>query len=151
MENVDIEALLEARSGELKEIAEAAAKCDREKLTDAAAGLAVSLATGNRVLAALAPLARKGIARAFGNAADKMFERELAAMAKQEERDKFLGQIDEVVAALVGQAIVQLVRTQYRVKEETLEALGGLRADFETFRCDFLDQLNASGYATVEI
>ncbi|MBK9001182.1 MAG: hypothetical protein IPM35_36130 [Myxococcales bacterium] len=133
----EIEELLKGREQELASIADAAATGQREKVVDGVASLAVGLATGNPLLAALAPLARKGIARALGNSADEMFRRELAAMEKDEERQKFLSQIDDVVAALVGQALIQLVRNQHAVKDEVLTALGGLRSDFELFRDDF--------------
>jgi hypothetical protein len=151
MGDVDLETLLEPHSKDLKVIAEAIAKGERDKVIDGAAGLAVALASGNPLLSALAPLARKGIAKAFGNAADEMFARELAKIEKEEERKAFLDQIDEVAAALVGQAIIQLVRTQHNVKDEILAVLGGVRADFETFRVDFESRVHASGESVIVV
>jgi hypothetical protein len=145
MSDVDLEKLLEPHSKELELIADAAAKGERDKVIDGTASLAVTLATGNPLLGALAPLARKGIAKAFGNAADAMFARELAKMEKDDERKAFLGQIDAIVAALVGQAVIQLVHTQHNVKEEVLAALGGVREDFASFRTDFEIRVKASG------
>ena len=113
--------------------------------------LAVSLATGNPFLAALAPLGRKAIARIFGSSVNAVLTRELAALAKDEERRAFLHQIDEVVEALLGQALIQIVRSQHAVKDEVLETLGGMRRDFESFRNDFATQLaNASETVRVD-
>jgi hypothetical protein len=106
-EDVELKKLLEAHEGELKKVAEAAGSGNQEKVVDAVSTLAVSLATGNPLLGALAPLGRKGIARAFGNSVNAALTRELAALAKEEERKKFLGQIDEVVEALLGQALIR--------------------------------------------
>jgi hypothetical protein len=145
MSDIDLEKLLEPQSKRIESLAEAIAKGDRDKVVDGAASLAVALATGNPLLGALAPLARKGVAKAFGNAADEMFARELAKMETEEERKDFLNQIDDVVAALVGQTLIQLVRVQHKVKDEILVALGGLREDFEAFRADIETQLKAHG------
>ena len=38
---------------------------------------------------------------------------------------------------LLGQALIQLVRSQHAVKDEVLDALGGVRRDLEAFRQDF--------------
>jgi hypothetical protein len=140
-EDVELQGLLKAHHGELKTIAEAAGSGNRDKVIDAVSSLAVSLATGNPLLGALAPLGRKGIARAFGNSVNAALTRELAALGQAEERRAFLGQIDEVVEALLGQAVIQIVRSQHAVKDELLDALGGVRRDFETFRNDFADQI----------
>lgn len=143
-EDVELKGLLKAHQGELKTIAEAAGSGNRDKVIDAVSSLAISLATGNPVLGALAPLGRKAIARAFGNSVNAALDRELAALAKEEERRAFLGQIDEVIEALLGQALIQMVRSQHAVTDELLEALGGVRRDFETFRAEFADQIAKS-------
>jgi len=139
--DVELKRLLKAHQGELKTIAEAAGTGNRDKVIDAVSSLAISLATGNPVLGALAPLGRKSIARAFGNSVNATLIRELAALAKDEERRAFLGQIDEVIEVLLGQAMIQIVRSQHAVKDELLEVLGGLRHDFEMFRTEFADQI----------
>jgi hypothetical protein len=141
MADVELARLLKEHQGELKTIAEAAGSGNREKVVDAVSSLAISLATGNPLLGALAPLGRKGVARIFGNTVNATLTRELAALAKDDERKVFLGQIDDVVEALLGQALIQIVRSQHAIKDETLECLGGLRRDFEAFRDDFAAQL----------
>lgn len=145
MGDVDLQQVLQPYSKELRSLAEAASKGERDKVIDGATALAVSISTGNPLLGALAPLGRKAIARAFGNATNAALDRELAKIAKEEERHAFLAQIDAVVEALVGQALIQLVRTQHSIKEEVLTALGGLREDFAAFRADFQCQLADTG------
>lgn len=73
-----------------------------------------------------------------------MLTRELAALAKQDERTTFLNQIAEVMEVLLDQALIQIVRSQHAVKDEILESLGGLRQDFASFRTEFADQLAAA-------
>lgn len=140
-EDLELAKLLEAHRGELKTIAEAAATGNHEKVIDAVSSLALSLATGNPLLGALAPLGRKGIARIFGNSVNAALTRELAALAREDRRRDFLNQIDDVMEAAIGQALIQIVRTQHAVKDEVLDALGGMRQDFEEFRNDFAAQL----------
>jgi hypothetical protein len=140
-EDVVLGELLRSHQGELKAIAEAAGSGNKDKVIDATASLAISVATGNPLLGALAPLGRKTIARIFGCSVNDALARELAALAKDDERKAFLAQIEEVIEALLGQALVQLVRTQHAVKDEVLETLGGLRRDFESFRTEFAVQL----------
>lgn len=151
MSDVDLEKLLEPHKGEVKAIADAAANGNRDKVIDGAAGLAVTLATGNPMLGALAPLGREAVARAFGSAVNQALDRELAQFHKEQERQAFFGQLDELLAALIGQALVQIVRSQHNVKDEVLAALGGLRSDFAEFRRDFAARLAAFGEATVQV
>jgi hypothetical protein len=146
-EDVELDRLLKAHQGELKAVADAAAAGNRDRTIDAVSTLAVSLATGNPLLGLLAPLGRKGIARAFGSSVNAALTRELAAQASAEERTAFLGQIDLVVEALLGQALIQIVRSQHAVKDELLDALGGLRRDCEAFRNEFAAELASADRA----
>jgi len=151
MSDIEIEKLLESHKGELKSIADAAGKGERDKVVDGVTALAVTIATGSPVAGALAPLARRAVAKAFGNSVNEALDRELAELKQQGERQKFLGHIDEVMAALIGQALVQIIRSQHNVNDEVIEALGGLRSDFEAFRNDFGKRLAREGEATVRI
>jgi hypothetical protein len=144
MPDADLGTLLQEHTGELKSIAEATEKGEHEKVVDGVAELVLTLATGNPIVGALAPFARRAVAKAFGESADEMFRRELAAMQRDEERAKFLGQIDEVVASLVGQALVQIVTSQHHVKDEVVEALGGVRDDLAEFRRAFEVRVSAA-------
>jgi hypothetical protein len=137
MADADLGTLLEPHKSTLKDMADSLSSGDHAKFIACAAGLVGVLATGNPHVALLAPFARKAVAKAFGNAADEMFKRELAAMEAEEDRRKFVEQIGEAVEALLGQALIQLVRVQHNVKDEVLEQLGGVRADLAAFREQF--------------
>lgn len=110
MADVDLATLLEPHKNTLKDMSKSLAEGDHAAFIASVAGLVAALATGNPHIALLAPLGQKAVAKAFGNAADAMFKRELAALEAEEERRAFLGQIDEAVEELIGQALVQLVR-----------------------------------------
>jgi hypothetical protein len=150
-EDVELGGLLKEHQGELKSIAEAAGKGDRQKVIDAVSSLTISLATGNPLLGALAPLGRKGVARIFGNAVNAALTRGLAALAKDDERRAFLSQIGDVVEVLLGQALIQIVRSQHSINDEVLESLGGLRRDLEAFRHECSEEIaNASENVRVD-
>ncbi|WP_437599473.1 hypothetical protein WMF28_42280 [Sorangium sp. So ce590] len=136
--------LLEPHNDMLKDMAQSLAAGDRAKLIGTSAALVAALATGNPQVALLAPFAEKAVACAFGNAADDMFRRELAAMEREEDRRAFIAQIGDAVEALIGQALIQIVRSQHRVKEEVLEALGGVREDLAAFRERFGAELGGA-------
>jgi hypothetical protein len=136
-------ALLKAHQSELKAVAAAAANGDQQKTIDATSSLVVALVTGNPILGALAPLGRKGVARAFGCSVNAALTSALASLAEEDERRTFLNQIGDIVEVLLGQALIQLIRSQHAVKDEVLDALGGMRRDFESFRADFAAQLAA--------
>jgi hypothetical protein len=80
MADADLGALLEPHKATLKEMAQNLAAGDHAKLAANAAVLVAALVTGNPAVALLAPFADKAVARAFGNSADAMLRRELAAM-----------------------------------------------------------------------
>lgn len=130
-------ALLEPHKATLKEMSQSLAQGDHPAFVEKTAGLVAALATGNPLVALLAPLARAGVAKAFGNAADAAFAHELAAMEAEEDRKRFVEQLAEPIEALIGQALIQLVRVQHNVKDEVLDGLGGVREDLATFRAEF--------------
>jgi len=143
MADADLGALLEPHKSTLKDMATSLAAGDHAKLAASAAVLVGALATGSPQVALLAPFAEKAFAKAFGNSADAMLRRELAAMEKEEDRQRFVAQLAEPVEALIGQALIQLVRVQHNVKEEVLEALGGVRSDMAGFREEFAKELGS--------
>ncbi|MGK3974141.1 hypothetical protein WMF38_20765 [Sorangium sp. So ce118] len=148
MADADLGALLGPHKNTLKDMAQSLATGDHAKLAASAAVLVGAVATGHPEVALLAPFAEKAIAAAFGRSADAMLRREFAAMEKEEERQRFVADLAEPVEALVGQAVIQLVRVQHNVKDEVLEALGGVREDLAGFRDAFAKEL---GSATVKV
>lgn len=148
MADTELKTLLEPHKSTLGEMAKALASADHTKFVTYTAALVTAIATANPHIALLAPLAEKGIAKAFSNSADAMLRRELAALEQEEKQRAFLAQIDDVVATLVGQAIVQLARVQLHAKDEVLDALGGMREDLAWFRERFEAEM---GGATVRL
>lgn len=167
-EEVELGALLKAHQGELKAVAEAAAAGNTGRLIDAASSLAVSLATGSPLLGALAPLGRKELARAFGNSVNAALTRELAAVAKAQERRAELQEIEAVVEALLGEVLIQIVRSQHAlhdargplaeacatVRVEVLTVSGGgigVRATSATTQQVALSRMDVTGVGSVGI
>jgi hypothetical protein len=147
----ELGSLLADKTDEIHAIGEAVRDNDRGKVVDGITGLAVTLATQNPLLGALVPFARAGVAKAFGVATDELLRRELAVLEKEEERRELIAQLDAVLTTALGQAVVQLVRTQHQVKQELLDAVGGLRSDFEPFRQCFQASLGADAAPAVEL
>lgn len=143
MSDVDLAKLLEAHKSELHQLAQHLVAGDRAKFVTAAATFVGALATGNPAVVALAPFAEKAIARAFANAADIRLRDELAKLNTEEEKKAFADSIVDAIEALLGQAVLQLVRVEHRTKEELLEALGGMREELATFRDKFQQGLDA--------
>lgn len=142
MADADLKTLLEPHKDTLSEMAKALSTADHPKFVASAITLVTAIATANPQVALLAPFAEKAVAIAFSNSADAMFRRELAALEQEEKQRNFLAQIDDVVAALIGQAIVQLTRVQLRAKDEVLDALGGVRDDLAWFRKNFETEMS---------
>jgi hypothetical protein len=73
---------------------------------------------------------------------------------REEDRQAFVKNIGEEVEALMGQALLQLVRVQHNVKEEleadVLQALGGLSESLAAFREEFQQQLEQVGADALE-
>lgn len=143
MADADLGALLEPHKTTLENIATSLAAGDSAKTAGSIAALVGALATGHPEIAILTPFAQSAVAKAFGNSADAMLRRELAAMVAEEEKQKLAAQIAEPIEALIGQALIQLVRVQHNVKDEVLAALGGVREDLAAFREQFARDLSA--------
>jgi hypothetical protein len=151
MADAELGKLLQEHGGELKEMAQQLTSGEHTKLAGSAAVLVGALATGPPEVALLAPFAQAAVAKVFGSAADKALRREIDAYEKEEEKRAFARQIGEVVEVLLGEAILQIVRVQHRVKEEEVEAieeaLGGVRKDLAAFREELRAGLEGAGEA----
>lgn len=138
-----IEGVLAAKSSEMKQISEAAAQAlagkeeGWKKVASAIASLALTLGAGPAA-GALAPLGVEVIAKAFGDsAATRVFKQELATLAKEEDQQALANRIADTLSVTIGQALIQIIRSQHTISDENLAALGGLRDDFEAFRNEF--------------
>jgi hypothetical protein len=86
-------------------------------------------------------LAKEGVARVFANSSNAELRREIERLEQEEERQRFVEDVATPIAELIGQALIQLVRTQQRAADEVVAALGGLQEEFEAFRADFGKQI----------
>jgi hypothetical protein len=98
------------------------------------ANLAVQAAS---TVPALGELAKRGVAEAFALSSNAKLKREFAAIEREEDRQRFAEELAAPIEKLIGQALIQLVRTQHRVSDDVLVELGELREEFESFRADF--------------
>lgn len=99
----------------------------------------------------LGVLAKHGVAKAFASSSSAALQREIAALEREEERRQFAAQIAAPIEELIGQALIQLVRGQQRGSDELLTALGGLRAEFESFRAEFGSRVDAAAVAEATV
>jgi hypothetical protein len=137
---------IEERASELEEVASALADGNLEKTTAALVTLIAGLATGHAELAGLlAPFVHKGVQVAFASTATRRLRAELAKLHAEDERRAFIAAIAEPIEVLLGQALLQLVRTQHQASDAVTDALGGLRADLRSFRAEFSDRLEDDG------
>ena len=79
---------------------------------------------------------------AFARSAWAQMKRELANLGAEQDRERFIEALALRVEQLLGQALIQLVRVHHQTHDELVEALGGLREEFATFRDEFTAQAN---------
>lgn len=104
-------------------------------------GLTTAVLTG---VPGLGGLAKAATARAFANSATAKLRAELEALEREERQREFLGNLGQAVETLLGQALIQIGRMQHAIKDETLEALGGVRKDLQDFRERFEHELKTA-------
>jgi hypothetical protein len=105
-----------------------------EEFVAEATGLVTALASGQPLLGALV---KHGFAHIFGASANAVLEKQIAAWNQELDRQQHIARLAEAIEVLLGQALIQVVRAQHGVKDELLQALGGVRADLAGFREDF--------------
>ena len=138
MADVQIRDLLTKHESQIDTLGQRLLAGDDEGFAAAMVGLVTTLASGVPLLGALAD---KVVARAFAGSANAMLRRELAVLQQEEDRRRFVGELGEAVEALIGQALIQLATMQHNVKDELLQALGGVRSDLAEFRTELAGQL----------
>lgn len=129
---------LEAHQESLHAMGEALIDKDKPRFVTEAIGLVTTLATEHSVLGAFAKMA---IARAFGESANAILSKQAAEWEREQSQQAFIDTLAERVEDLLGQALIQIVKSQHDVKQEVLDALGGLREDLAGFRADFANRL----------
>lgn len=138
MPTTELATLLDKRQPELGRLSQSLLDGNAEEFTATMTQLLTSLATGIPVLGVLA---KQGVAKAFSLSSNAALRRELAALEREEERQAFADQISGPLEELIGQALIQLVNVQNRGTTEVIDALGGLRTEFEAFRGEFAEGL----------
>lgn len=140
----DLGELLTKESAVLTKLAEATVDRNQHNVTAGLANLLTALLTDVPVLGTLL---EKTVLRAFANSVNAQLDAELAALAADADRRAFAAQIAEVLEPLIGQALIQIVRSQNNLASEQKQAivaeLGGLRDDLADFRADFARELTA--------
>ena len=107
--------------------------------------IALGVATGHPEIAILSPFLEEGMRGAFVAPATQRLQKEVAEAKVEQDEAAQAARIVESVEALIGQALVQIVRVQHRTKDEIIDALGGVREDLADFRAEVQRGLDDEG------
>jgi hypothetical protein len=130
-ETLRLDELVLTREKELSDLGQALVSGQSEKAVSALLGLITALATTSPLLGTLA---KAGVERAFAQSATSRLLAEYQKYEQEKDRERFVEHIDEAVRDVIAEAFVQMVRVQHNTKDEVLEALGGLREEWQDFR-----------------
>ncbi|HEY5961391.1 MAG TPA: hypothetical protein VIV60_32760 [Polyangiaceae bacterium] len=143
----DIGSILDDRSSEVEKLASALTERDAEKTAGAIAALIASLATGS---AALGVFANTAVQMAFVSPATKRLLAEVAKYEGEQDRATMIARIRDEVELMIGQALIQIMRSQHNISDELMEKLGGLCDAFEQFRGEFEEKVTPHPALLVE-
>jgi len=144
----EIVTLLERNRSQLETLGTKLIEGKRDECVAALVGLVTGIASGSPLLGTLA---RAGVARAFADTATERLLLEYKSYEQQKERERFIGDMALNVEALLSQAVLQLVRVQHNVHDDTLRALGGLRDDLTDFRERFAKAIPAAEHEAARL
>jgi hypothetical protein len=133
MSNLEIRTLLEKNGEEVKSLTEALLTPNNDQAVAALAGLFISIVTG---VPALGGLVDKGLATIFGQSASSKLDFQIAAWNEEEKRHRLAAEIGDMVEGLLGQMLIQIVRSQHQTTERLEKTLGGMGEDLADFRAD---------------
>lgn len=148
MPEVEIGQALSKHRGELEGLSKSLLDGNAEGFTQGIIALLTNVATGVPLLGALA---KQGVAKAFALSSAAKLRREIEAIERQEDRQQFADQVSASIEELIGQALIQLLRTQQRASSDVIDALGGLREEFEAFRTDFAHRVTQASVVVDQI
>lgn len=140
--------LLDEHQSDLTKLSQNLLDGDSNAFTAGLSKLLVTISTG---IPALGALAKQGVSQAFARSTQAQLERELAKLAKEDERQEFAELVAGPIEELIGQALLQLVRVHNRDTEVLVEELGGVRAELEAFRVDFASRIEPETVVVDEI
>lgn len=135
---------IEKHEGALEAMGKALIEGKQEAFVAEAANLVTTLASGQPLLGALV---EQGFARLFASSANAVLDKQIAAWNQELDRQQRMGKLAEAVEVLLGQAIIQVIRAQHGIKDELMEALGGMREDLAGFREDLAARTAAASAA----
>jgi flagellar biosynthesis component FlhA len=143
--STELATLIKEQKSNLEAVGTGLVERKGEKVVTALAAMVLAVVTGHPEILVLTPFLQEGVRKAFAATAARKLEKAIAELSAEEEKAKFAAQIAEPIEALLGQALIQMVRVQDRSKEEIIDALGGLREDLADFRQDLKDKLDDDG------
>lgn len=136
--DIELAELLQQNQNQLETLGRQLIAGNKEACIGTLVGLVTGVASGSPMLGAFATA---GVKRAFAKTATKRLLAEYNAYEKEKEqekaRERFVGDLSSAVETLLGQSVLQLVRVQHNIKDEVLQALGGVRDDLRDFRNEF--------------
>lgn len=144
MKTSDLGEAIRSHPSELKDVASGFAARDHAKTVAAIVRFTGTLAGQPALANLLAPFSEEAVKRAFASTATQRLLAEAARLESEDREEACTTALLDFIEALLGQAIIQLVRVQHQTTDPIVEAMGGLRADLEAFREDFQSQLDES-------
>ena len=142
MSEVVLGDLLEKRGSEMKEITQSLVNGDGEKTAAGLAGLLTTVLTG---VPALGNVVAQGLEKIFGSSANAILVQQIEAWQKEQQQTDLVSRVRDSVEVLLGQALIQLVRSQHASTAELERALGGIREELKGFRDSIQGRLEDAG------
>jgi hypothetical protein len=128
---LELSDLLQKERAAIEKVGEDLLAGKKEEVAAGLGGLFVSVLSG---VPALGGLAKGALAVLFASPANVVLEKQVEQWREEQDHQRFVQDLSDVIEALIGQALVQIVRSQKRESEDVVAALGGLREDLATFR-----------------
>jgi hypothetical protein len=130
MANVVLGDLLDKQDKEVEAIGKAILGGKRDEAVSGLAGLAATVFSGLPI----GGLVKEGVAKAFASPANVVLEQQIEAWNKEQEGTRQVAAIKDAIEVLLGQTLIQVVKSQHAVDDGVVAALGGLRDDLAEFR-----------------
>src|SRR4051812_32549386 len=129
----EIRQRLENCEKEIEEIGSSLIAGKRHEVVPALAGLAVSVFSG---LPVVGGLTKAALTEVFAAPANEVLDQQIAEWRQEQKVSAPLSELKDWIEALMGQVVLQLVRSQHNVSEDLAKRLGGARDDLAGFRND---------------